>query len=140
MCQECWDLLEKEAIKKKLPPVSYIRDKYQPSRVRRLLKHRKNSIERTYGISVARVKELMKEQKNQCPICEQPISFQKRDYAIDHDHTTGKVRGILCGTCNKQLGTVENFYFPNKFNILSYLVGSQREALLNQVIQEDMAK
>ena len=63
MCQECWDLLEKEAIKKKLPPVSYIRNKYQPSHVTRLLKHRKNSIERTYGISVVRVKELMKEQK-----------------------------------------------------------------------------
>lgn len=46
--------------------------------------------------------KLAKSQQNKCAIC-----FKKagsRRLAIDHDHKTGKVRGLLCSKCNRALG------------------------------------
>lgn len=43
--------------------------------------------------------------------------FAVKNLCIDHDHTTGKFRGLLCQICNRQLGWYEN----NKENIQKYL-------------------
>ena len=40
--------------------------------------------------------------KTSCDICGMP--FGNRRYAIDHCHTTGKIRGLLCSQCNSGLG------------------------------------
>lgn len=59
-------------------------------------------------------------QEQRCAICKKhESSFQKR-LAVDHNHKTGRVRGLLCYRCNKfQLGrhTIESAY-----KILEYLV------------------
>lgn len=39
-----------------------------------------------------------------CGICGDPLSVGVGQSAVDHDHRTGKVRGTLCGSCNKMLG------------------------------------
>ena len=47
--------------------------------------------------------ELIKlNQINSCAICEKEISGKGKH--IDHDHTDGKIRGILCSSCNRGLG------------------------------------
>jgi hypothetical protein len=50
----------------------------------------------------------IKEAEKGCAICHKsidPLSPVKEDRGhIDHNHTTGKVRGLLCGLCNKGLG------------------------------------
>lgn len=54
-------------------------------------------------------KSLIEVQNNKCAICNNPekvLSQSKkvRALAIDHDHETGKVRGLLCQKCNRALG------------------------------------
>lgn len=63
-----------------------------------------------YGISEEEYDALFQEQGGVCAICERPElvstirSEGPRRLAIDHDHKTGKVRGLLCFRCNTMLG------------------------------------
>ena len=49
------------------------------------------------------------DQNNKCAICNEMETWKNkhgdiRPLAIDHDHSTGKVRGLLCTSCNALLG------------------------------------
>ena len=58
---------------------------------------------RQFGISIEQVQELRS--ITHCEICGAELQhYAKNGSAIDHCHTTGKVRGMLCGSCNKGLG------------------------------------
>ena len=55
-----------------------------------------------YGITVAQYNQLLKKQHNCCAIClKEASSFTKR-LAVDHDHITGEIRGLLCTYCNRR--------------------------------------
>jgi hypothetical protein len=61
------------------------------------------------GITLAQYAERFERQHGVCYICEQPERTQRRDgttqrFAVDHNHTTGVVRGLLCSLCNIGLG------------------------------------
>ncbi len=43
-------------------------------------------------------------QDNKCAICKKTVEENKRNLAVDHNHITGKIRGLLCNTCNSALG------------------------------------
>lgn len=43
-----------------------------------------------------------------CWICKEPESVPNRSLAVDHDHTTGAVRGFLCTRCNHVLGRMQD--------------------------------
>lgn len=74
-------------------------------------KFTRNSRIRAYGITPERYKEMLNEQGNRCAICSKE---NKRAMAIDHDHKTGKVRGLLCDPCNLSLGHIEKDGFLEK--------------------------
>ena len=60
---------------------------------------------RDYGISPEDVIEMEEQQGNRCAICGK--AFKKGAHYnknIDHSHTTGKVRGLLCNKCNMMIG------------------------------------
>lgn len=57
---------------------------------------------RRYGISVEEYNRLQELQSYKCLICER--EGNNRILSVDHDHTTGKVRGLLCNNCNIALG------------------------------------
>jgi len=75
-------------------------------------------IKNRYGITKEDYILMFNKQKGLCAICE-----EKKDYNlhIDHCHSTNKVRGLLCGTCNRALGLLkDNTYFLG--NAIKYLI------------------
>lgn len=58
-------------------------------------------IEKTYGLTAEGYAELLKAQGGKCAICRNKPG--KKRLAVDHDHKTGAVRGLLCGRCNHEL-------------------------------------
>lgn len=66
--------------------------------------YRKNYTKQVYGIDRARYETMLEKQKGKCPICRKKL---KRP-SIDHCHSTGKVRGVLCRHCNSSLSVFEN--------------------------------
>lgn len=60
-----------------------------------------------YGISDKMYESRLKLQKGGCAICGKPPDGRKK-LAIDHDHDTGEVRGLLCSNCNNALGLLED--------------------------------
>jgi hypothetical protein len=64
---------------------------------------RKAHLKSAYEMSEEEYDRLEQEQKSLCAICHQAQSDGHR-LCIDHDHETGKIRGLLCHSCNKALG------------------------------------
>jgi hypothetical protein len=70
------------------------------------------SLKQGYGISLETYNEMLQEQGNVCAICGKPEQVVARGrvkaLAVDHDHTTGEIRGLLCQACNKALGLLQD--------------------------------
>ena len=60
-------------------------------------------IERNYGITSEDYDLMLSNQENVCAICEDECISGKK-LAVDHNHDTGEVRGLLCCKCNRGLG------------------------------------
>lgn len=61
-------------------------------------------IKSRYGISLEEYATMLEQQGGVCAICGTDETFDGKSFPVDHDHTTGKVRGILCGSCNLGIG------------------------------------
>ncbi len=72
----------------------------------------RNSRIRAYGISPEKYYEMLEQQGHRCAIC--PAKSKNRAMSIDHNHRTGKVRGLLCDGCNLSLGHIERKDFLEK--------------------------
>ncbi len=68
-------------------------------------KYRRRCQLKKYGITEADYEMLAISQANCCAICKQKPG--KRGLVIDHCHTSGKVRGLLCDNCNMALGLLK---------------------------------
>lgn len=55
-----------------------------------------------YGIDLPDYERMLVEQDGACATCRSIPDG--RDLCVDHDHTTGRVRGLLCDLCNRTLG------------------------------------
>ena len=58
-----------------------------------------------YGITGNEFRSIVQKQNGKCPICNK---VDKKNLSVDHDHFTGKVRGIICNECNMALGNVRD--------------------------------
>lgn len=58
-------------------------------------------LEKTYGIDAAEYDRIFQLQGGRCAICRNKPASKR--FAVDHDHKTGEVRGILCKRCNHDL-------------------------------------
>jgi hypothetical protein len=83
-----------------------------------------NKLKYRYGITVEEYENLLNLQKGSCSICKTKNPSQKRKpsnyFCVDHCHKTGKVRGLLCSTCNTALGLLGDSK-TNLFEAINYL-------------------
>ena len=80
-----------------------------------------NHLIKRYGITLEEYQNMIKLQENKCYICNIYVENTKKNYLhVDHDHNSGKVRKLLCMSCNASLGLVKE----NKqtlFKMIDYL-------------------
>jgi transcription elongation factor Elf1 len=69
----------------------------------------------TYGLSPEMFNTLLRQQEFKCAVCKKSIDTSCH---VDHNHVTGKVRGLLCPKCNQTIGWIEQ---SNLQAILAYL-------------------
>lgn len=75
-----------------------------------------------YGIDEKTYNKMLKEQNFVCAVCKNPETSKvnkgpnadkTNSLAVDHDHSTGKIRGLLCNRCNRALG-----YLKDNINLI----------------------
>lgn len=64
---------------------------------------RNRDFKQKYGITLADYDRMFEDQGGMCAICFGPPKSGRR-MAVDHDHETGAIRGLLCNTCNLAIG------------------------------------
>ncbi len=121
-CSDCENKRGKEfRIKNKQKLSKKAKEKYEKHKD--LFVHRK--LLRVFGVGLDDYKMLLKKQNNKCAICKKR-NQQKKRFNIDHDHKTGKIRGLLCMKCNVGLGAFEDNIVFLKESI-KYLKKSEKE-------------
>lgn len=65
---------------------------------------RNNYLVKTYGITLDDYNRRLESQDGRCAICRRLP--RKYVLCVDHDHKTGRIRGLLCIRCNRHLGAV----------------------------------
>lgn len=71
--------------------------------------HHKKSLLKKWGLTVEQYIEMHTTQRGRCgnPGCHIVLNLQSRSTHIDHDHKTGKIRSLLCSSCNTALGMMK---------------------------------
>ncbi len=72
-------------------------------------------LQKAYGLTLVDYRAMVAAQAGVCAICTKPCS---RSLSVDHCHTTGKIRGLLCIACNKGLG-----FFKDSTDLLAAAAG-----------------
>ncbi len=109
-CRKCCLDLKKIAIAKnpdKYAAYSRAFRKRHPATAENKEYKRNHELKRLYGLSIDQYDAMVTEQKGLCAICHRPPSGPRPNdkvLHVDHDHVTGKVRGLLCGIHNRALG------------------------------------
>lgn len=73
-----------------------------------------------YNLEPEQKTALIESQNNSCAICSYEFGQKVGDMKVDHDHATGKVRGLLCDLCNRGLGMFKDSQ-DNLNKAISYL-------------------
>lgn len=74
----------------------------------------RNNLRRWYGITLEEYEALLAAQDGVCAVCgngDREVHYRsgkQRMLAVDHDHVTGRVRGLLCNNCNRALGLLKD--------------------------------
>lgn len=72
------------------------------------------TLKKKYNITLKMYNQMLIDQNNKCKICNRHANDLPKNLDVDHDHITGKVRGLLCGKCNMGIG-----YFQDNIEIIN---------------------
>ena len=93
---------------------SYINSRYDPEKekvrnAKRASQKRNRELKCLYGITLDEYNKMLKGQNNSCAICKTTdIPPKRKGFDVDHCHTTKKVRGLLCHSCNVGIGFLKD--------------------------------
>ncbi len=86
---------------------------------------RNNALRKKYGITLAEYSAMLVAQGGVCAICHKPEIMVRDgkicDLAVDHNHVTGRIRGLLCARCNLSGGYIEKLDDTTLVELLRYL-------------------
>lgn len=89
------------------------KDKLKQNRFNNRFENRDKALFKRYGITRDQFNIMLFEQNNKCGICGEEFKpIEGKPYTqpnVDHCHSTGKVRGLLCSPCNRSLGFNDKF-------------------------------
>jgi hypothetical protein len=88
--------------------------------------YRRARLKSVYGLSISAYDSVRLSQGGTCAICHRPPPAGKPLY-VDHDHTSGKVRSLLCRACNTAVGLMETSEVP-LIGVISYVLRHRQEA------------
>lgn len=67
-------------------------------------KYRRYNLRNNYGITVEEFDRMVEDHNGVCAICGEPPGGKHKILNIDHNHSNGEIRGLLCTNCNRALG------------------------------------
>ena len=67
-----------------------------------------STVKSKYGLTEMSLRDRMDEQKGCCSICRRSLDHDGKTFHVDHCHTTGLTRGLLCCKCNHLLGHADD--------------------------------
>jgi hypothetical protein len=94
-------------------------------------------VQRTYGLAPGEYAARLAAQGGGCAICTKKP--RKRYLAVDHDHRTGRVRGLLCYFCNTSIGTFE-FDRETALRASEYLLDIHRRWVSDPLVEPSGTK
>lgn len=69
---------------------------------------RKYMLKKCYGMTIEDYNQMFLKQEGCCAICNEHQSNLEATFNVDHDHATGKIRGLLCRNCNTGIGLLQD--------------------------------
>lgn len=110
-CRSCKkyykDLISPDELKNQNDRTAINRYKYYKNPDRKL-KYRNAWLIKTYGINQDDYERMLLDQNGVCKICNKYRTQPGKNHlSVDHCHTTGKIRGLLCHVCNNTIGLFE---------------------------------
>ena len=110
VCKSCVTKMSNEAIKKRCGS-----ETEEGLLAYKNLKNFKHRLKKNYGLTIESANAILDSQEHKCAICFNPIFFyvgklgdRNSVACIDHEHSTGNVRGILCHRCNVAIGLLRD--------------------------------
>lgn len=99
-CMRVWREQNREAVREKK------REIYVAKKSAYAIRGRENHLLRKFGITQQQYNAILNRQFGGCGICR--VKPSGRHFAVDHDHVSGRVRGLLCDRCNRLIGLAKD--------------------------------
>jgi len=118
-CRKCQKINNKQYyIDNKEKIIKHVKKRYKENPE----KQRNRNYKRRFNITIDDYNKMFKKQNGKCDICgsNDSGSIKTEHFFIDHNHITGKIRGLLCYSCNSAVGLLKDDIEISK-NLTKYL-------------------
>lgn len=113
-CKKCDSNYAKKYYKENPEKVRENNKKHKPSKE----KTRAYLLKSRHNLTINQYNKILKRQNYKCAICGKHQKEEKRNFAVDHNHQTKRIRGLLCYYCNSQL---LKYFRDNKKKIKGFI-------------------